>query len=234
MPGTYITRHPFIRINDSSSYGYENAQPGLLDTSYQNTYNIPQEWSSYQQPNYYSMGMIAVAAPHNYGYPRQSGHNRHASDSTIASTGPDTPASQNSSKPWIVNNDRSPASTSRYPEEFASGFRKQQFPAGYGTLQHGYMPSQASHTPIAHSAMKNMAIDHHSAADEVPDFASSAQSVSSRGYNSPRTPRTAPGEEVEDKGSKAQANGKLLSIKGSSDDHHANSGTVQTTDRALV
>lgn len=102
----------------------------------------------------------------------------------------------NSSYPYIANPDRSPSST--HYDDSSHGDSKllptpadtptgEQFRQHFSTL--GYTPSQASHTPAAHLAMKNMSIDHHTAGEDMPDFShSSRQSVSSRGQDSPSTP----------------------------------------------
>lgn len=107
------------------------------------------------------------------------GHQRNASESTVNSTGPSSPFMQSSTYPYIANADQSP--TTSYYSDNDHTFNNV-----------GYAPSKLSHTPAAHLAMQNMAIDHHNSTfnDDIPDFAhSSRHSVSSKGQESPSTPQ---------------------------------------------
>ena len=106
------------------------------------------------------------------------GHQRNASESTVNSTGPSSPFMQSTNYPYIANAEQSPT-TSYFSDNDQS-------------YTVGYAPSKLSHTPAAHLAMQNMAIDHHNSTfnEEIPDFAhSSRHSVSSKGQDSPSTPQ---------------------------------------------
>ncbi|KAG9947568.1 hypothetical protein KCU85_g5599, partial [Aureobasidium melanogenum] len=110
---------------------------------------------------------------------KTQGHQRNASESTVNSTGPSSPFMQGSTYPYIANADQSP--TTSYFSDNDQTFNNV-----------GYAPSKLSHTPAAHLAMQNMAIDQHNSTynEDIPDFAhSSRHSVSSRGQDSPSTPQ---------------------------------------------
>ncbi|KAI4730257.1 hypothetical protein E4T49_01725 [Aureobasidium sp. EXF-10728] len=86
---------------------------------------------------------------------------------------------QGSTYPYIANADQSP--TTSYFSDNDQTFNNV-----------GYAPSKLSHTPAAHLAMQNMAIDQHNSTynEDIPDFAhSSRHSVSSKGQDSPSTPQ---------------------------------------------
>jgi hypothetical protein len=107
------------------------------------------------------------------------GHHRNVSESTVNSTGPSSPFMQGSTYPYIANADQSP--TTSYFSDNDQTFNNV-----------GYAPSKLSHTPAAHLAMQNMAIDQHNSTynEDIPDFAhSSRHSVSSKGPDSPSTPQ---------------------------------------------
>ncbi|KAI5210014.1 hypothetical protein E4T39_00393 [Aureobasidium subglaciale] len=116
------------------------------------------------------------------------GHQRNASESTVNSTGPSSPFMQTSNFPFIANADQSP--TTSYFGDNDQTFNNV-----------GYAPSKLSHTPAAHLAMQNMAIDQHNSTynEDIPDFAhSSRHSVSSKGQNSPSTPQPRSSSDHED------------------------------------
>ncbi|KAI5257434.1 hypothetical protein E4T42_00869 [Aureobasidium subglaciale] len=116
------------------------------------------------------------------------GHQRNASESTVNSTGPSSPFMQTSTFPYIANADQSP--TTSYFSDNDQTFNNV-----------GYAPSKLSHTPAAHLAMQNMAIDQHNSTynEDIPDFAhSSRHSVSSKGQNSPSTPQPRSSSDHED------------------------------------
>jgi hypothetical protein len=107
------------------------------------------------------------------------GHHRNVSESTVNSTGPSSPFMQGSTYPYIANADQSPT-TSYFSDNEQT----------YNNV--GYAPSKLSHTPAAHLAMQNMAIDQHNSTynEDIPDFAhSSRHSVSSKAPDSPSTPQ---------------------------------------------
>lgn len=107
------------------------------------------------------------------------GHHRNVSESTVNSTGPSSPFMQSSTYPYIANADQSP--TTSYFSDNDQTFNNV-----------GYAPSKLSHTPAAHLAMQNMAIDQHNSTynEDIPDFAhSSRHSVSSKAPDSPSTPQ---------------------------------------------
>lgn len=201
MHGTSVPHSPFIRINDNAEFQYP--EQSYQDFSFDNTFGVPQEWQMYQGYNNSTGGAVPVSQNSSIsrGY---RGHARQASDSTIASAGPDSPYTNSASYPFIAGTDRSPTSATYPNDEGSATFSKTPTFDSFHPFSVGYMPSQLSHTPAAHSAMKNMAIDHHNAADEVPDFASSRRSESSHGRNSPSTPRT--GDESDEKAFKAPSN----------------------------
>ncbi|KAH0194719.1 hypothetical protein KCU70_g96, partial [Aureobasidium melanogenum] len=111
---------------------------------------------------------------------KTQGHHRNASESsTVNSTAPSSPFMQSSTYPYIANADQSP--TTSYFSDNDQTFNNV-----------GYAPSKLSHTPAAHLAMQNMAIDQHNSTynEDIPDFAhSSRHSVSSKGQDSPSTPQ---------------------------------------------
>ena len=188
-----------IQTPEFPSFLYQQAQ--YHPTSFSS------DWPMYQNSQNHFAGL-------NPGYQNQahairSGHKRQASDSTIASNGPDSPYTQTTSFPYIVNSDRSPAPAYFLGDDSVATYSKPRGMEGYQSFPVGYMPSQLSHTPVAHSALKDMAIDHHgSAADDVPDFTSSRRSVSTHGRSSPSTPRNGNGEESGDRAFKVPANGE--------------------------
>jgi hypothetical protein len=119
----------------------------------------------------------------------QAHHQRNTSVSTVNSNGPSSPFMHTSTYPYIANADQSPT-TSYYSDNEQS----------FNTV--GFAPSKHSHTPAAHLAMQNMAIDHHNSTlnDDIPDFAhSSRHSVSSKAPDSPSTPQPRSSSDHEDR-----------------------------------
>lgn len=148
------------------------------------------------------------------------GHQRNASESTINSTGPSSPFTQNNTiYPFIANPERSPVS-SQFFDDPSGSYQKTSSTPTYTSYNEqyqqysnvGYTPSQLSHTSAAHLAMKNLGIDHHHSTEEVPEFShSSRQSVSSRGQDSPSTPQMGSSDEQEERPGlyKAPSNGEI-------------------------
>jgi hypothetical protein len=150
---------------------------------------------------------------------RAHNHERTSSASTVASTGPASPFSYNSSFPQVAQ----PEYTAQSPSaDFWDLSGSQADQSSYSFSKHplsqtdsffltapGYTPSQSVHTPAAHLAMKGFAIDHHNLED-IPSEVnySSRQSMSSVGQNSPATPRST-AEDTENKAVKTNSNGEL-------------------------
>jgi hypothetical protein len=150
---------------------------------------------------------------------RVHNHERTSSASTVASTGPASPFSYNSSFPQVAQ----PELTSQLPSaDFWDFSGSQADQSSYSFSKHplsqtdsfflnapGYTPNQFAHTPAAHLAMKGFAIDHHNLED-IPSEVnySSRQSMSSVGQNSPATPRST-AEDTENKPVKTNSNGEL-------------------------
>lgn len=157
--------------------------PLMLEQSYQQTpsftYSFDTETLA-QQPFDWHMFSVQNHNSNPSGLLRKGqGHQRTASESTVNSTGPSSPFMQTSTYPYIANSDQSPSNS--YYSDSDQTFNNV-----------GYAPSKLSHTPAAHLAMQNMAIDHHTSTfnDDIPEFAhSSRHSVSSRGQDSPSTPQ---------------------------------------------
>lgn len=205
MTGTYDSRDfPSIRVQNSE---YSFSHPIYFDQSLYNP-TVPQPM--YQNPSQNNLGTASSAFPNNpYAFNR--GHKRQASDSTIASNGPDSPYAQTTAFPYIVGNDQSPTTAGGfYTDNGSSNFTKPRSQDQYQQFSVGYMPSQLSHTPTAHSALREMAIDQNASVEDVPDFASSRQSVSTHGRNTPTTPRTGVADELDDRPFKVPSNGEHL------------------------
>lgn len=195
---------PFMYNNLFST----QASPATPHTPSQ-TYDFnsaPRDWQMYQGQNSGING--GVSALQNSGLFRGNrGHQRNASESTINSAGPSSPYTQNAAYPFIANPERSPNS-SQFFDDSSNSYQKTvatptQTPFNEQFQQYsntGYTPSQLSHTPAAHLAMKNLGIDHHNSTEEVPEFShSSRQSVSSRGQDSPSTPHMGSSDEHEER-----------------------------------
>jgi len=214
MNTDYSFQNPNIRIQQSTPTPNYDSSFDTNPSYFSSDFQIPQEWQMYQGHNSFGGGVQAL---HNTGY-QSKHHQRTASESTVGSLGPASPYTQNATYPSIANTDRSPSSaahydSAQYGDDSSTGFPKSlptpsQTPTSdtfHNSNSMGYLPSQLSHTPAAHVAMKNMAIDHHNTVDETPDFGhSSRQSVSSYGRDSPSTPR----EDQDDKLFKVPNNGE--------------------------
>ncbi|PSK54762.1 Zinc finger protein rsv2 [Elsinoe australis] len=189
-------QYPSIRIQTPNNLF---SQPLYQDQAYYQyqhpAHYSPQDWQMYQSPQQH----FNTQYNFNSAAPSQSKHSRQPSDSSIASTTPSTPYTRQTPFTFVANTDQSP-STASY-----SDWSKGKF-ADYQAQT--YTPSQLSHTSVAHSAMKDMAMDHHNSGiglDEVPELFSSRQSNSSHGRNTPNTPRTS--DESDDRTSKMSGNG---------------------------
>jgi len=195
---------PSIRIENTD---YPFSHPVYYDQSLYSQ----QQWPMYQNPSHNNSG-TASQAFHTGSNAFNRGHKRQASDSTIASNGPDSPYTQTTSYPFIVGNDRSPTSAGGYYTEDASSnySTKPRSQEQYQQFSVGYMPSQLSHTPAAYSTLRDLAMDHHTSTEDVPDFASSRRSVSTHGRNTPTTPRTAPADDSDDRVFKIPSNGEYI------------------------
>lgn len=136
-----------------------------------------------------SMGGLTAAAQTELQAARL--HQRTPSASTVNSNGPASPYLQNISYPDIANPDQSPA----YFLEYSKLLTPSHTPVQANYLAPGYLPTQQASS--AHQAMKAFAIDHHTD-DFIPDYThSSRRSMSSRGHDSPATPRSGAGETVD-------------------------------------
>ena len=208
MQGTHESHNPLIRVENIHEFDFVGASP--YDPSFSNTFSVPYEWQQMYLGGQNSVGPAAQTTSQNAGSFRDRGHRRQASDSTIASTGPDSPYIPNNTHPFIVNSDRSPAAAFYYPDDSSIAYGTKSFGDHFPSFASGYMPSQLSHMPAAHSAMKDMAIDHHSTGEDAPDFASSRHSAtSSRGRNTPSTPHINNSDDSEDRAFRVPSNGKL-------------------------
>ncbi|GAB7355198.1 hypothetical protein MBLNU459_g5753t1 [Dothideomycetes sp. NU459] len=216
-----------LMYNDYNSTQAPSSVSQLPDTAYstllqtQGSGIASHDWQMYHGQNGgINGGISALQTSGLFGGNR--GHQRNGSESTINSAGPSSPFLQNSAYPFIANTDRSPSSP-RHLDDSSSSFQKSpaaststQTPFAeqyqrYSNSNVGYMPSQLSHTPAAHLAMKNLGIDHHHSTDDVPEFShSSRQSVSSRGQDSPSTPQLGSSDEQEERPAlfKAPSNGE--------------------------
>ncbi|KAM0718520.1 hypothetical protein Q7P37_005590 [Cladosporium fusiforme] len=145
-------------------------------------------------------------------------HARTPSASTVASTGPASPFSYNTSFPHIAQPEYTPHSPASNIWDFSGPQADQaSFAFSKSPLNStdsfflnvpGYAPSQTAHTPAAHLAMKGFAIDHHNLEDMPSEFPhSSRQSMSSVGQDSPATPRSTV-EDGENKQPKQNNNGE--------------------------
>lgn len=207
MHGTYAS-NPAIRVQEATDYLYN--QPLYQDQSLYEPYEHQQDWGMY-----HSQGYSNNNNNNNYGLNtgwarRDRGHQRQASDSTIGSTGPDSPFNQTTAYPFIANNDASPTSATLHSDDGSLSFSKTSRNDSLQATPVRYLPSQLSHTSAAHFAMKNMAIDHHNSTDGSPELASSSsrRSVSSHGRSSPSTPRRSNTDEADDKAFKLPPNGE--------------------------
>ncbi|KAJ9620264.1 hypothetical protein H2203_008029 [Taxawa tesnikishii (nom. ined.)] len=214
MNPDYPYQAPSIRIQQSTPIphfeqsSYIDSQPSFYQ---HNPYTVPQDWQMYQNSDNTGGGVSTLYTTDLS--TRSRGHQRTSSDSTVGSTGPASPYSQNTSYPYIANTDRSPTSPLHYSSHL-SDEASTRFPKSLPTQtpnidsrnsMAGHMPSQLSHTSSAHAAMKNMAIDHHNNVEDAPEFGhSSRQSVSSCGRDSPSTP----GEDHDEKLFKVPTNGE--------------------------
>lgn len=181
-----------------------------------------QNWSMYQgQQGQFRNSVQPLGTPEQQfsnGVKRARGHERTPSASTVASTGPASPFSYNTSFPQVAHPEYTPQSPANYWD--LSGSQADQ--STYSFSKHplsqadsfflnvpGYTPSQTAHTPAAHLAMKGFAIDHHNSEDIPSEFAhSSRQSMSSVNENSPATPRST-ADDSEHKPVKMNSNGEI-------------------------
>ena len=224
MSDQQYLQNPPIRVQQSTPTpqptGFEYRQDSVVGGDVQ---GLPHDWQAFADGM--TMGGITHATSRPGYMQRRRSHQRTPSASTVGSNGPASPFAQTTSYPMIANPDRSPTSPSHlesaqpaYADESSGHFSKAlptptQTPTEMSFLgadsQMGYMPSQAAHTPAAHLAMKDFAIDHHNSTDDAPDFThSSRQSVSSYGRDSPSTPHTVFGEEMDDRTFKVPSNGE--------------------------
>ncbi|KAF4554286.1 putative zinc finger protein rsv2 [Elsinoe fawcettii] len=191
-------QYPSIRIQKPNN---PYSQPLYQDQSlYQQHSTYYQDWQQYQSPQdqfgnqrYTFQG--SSSSSHR--------HSRQQSDSSIASTSPGTPYTQHTPFTFVANSDRSP-STANYTSDTSSDWSKGKF-VDYSSQT--LAPSQLLHS-AAYSAMKDMAMDHHSSGgglEDVPELFSSRHSNSSHGHNTPNTPRN--GEETEERSQKMPGNG---------------------------
>lgn len=217
MNDQYYTQNPPIRIQHSTPTPQPTAFGYRQDSVFGGSVPSPQDWQMYQAQSNSMGGGFPAQQTQSFAQRRRS-HQRTPSASTVGSNGPVSPYTQNLSYPLIANTEQSPASPAHcdsYAYADQSGFSKHlptpsqtptdNFFSAFGNMS-GYMPSQAAHTPAAHLAMKGFAIDHHNTA-EAPEMAhSSRQSESSFGRDSPATPRTGSGDDVDEKHSKRRSN----------------------------
>ena len=181
--------NPNIRIETSTPTplppAYDARQDSVISAS------VPIDW---QQMFPMSMGGPVATPHHHRPLKRARTHQRTPSTSTVASTGPASPYTANTSYPQIANTDYSPKSPAPFADQplFSKNLpTPQQTPTEGSFLNCGYIPSQYARTPTAHLAMKDFAINHHIAEDFPPEFyQSSRQSMSSHGNDSPATPQS--------------------------------------------
>ncbi|KAF2718235.1 hypothetical protein K431DRAFT_208865, partial [Polychaeton citri CBS 116435] len=126
------------------------------------------------------------------GFKRQRSHQRTPSASTIGSTGPASPYTQNIAYPQIATGEVSPNSPLHYPEQPQQAFSKNlsasaQPSAPVEAYNSNYLTAGID-LSNAHLAMKDFAIDHHNQDGYTPDFTHSRQSMSSKA--SPATPHS--------------------------------------------
>lgn len=208
---------PSIRIETSTPAPLPPAGPSndcRIDSAVSGIAPSYEYWPMYHN---YNNSMGGPVAAQKQGLKRQRSHQRTPSASTVASYGPASPYTHNTSYPQIANTDYSPNSPGHF--ESSNTFADQapysknlptpsQTPTDGLFANAGYMPSQAAHTPAAHLAMKGFAIDHHNLEDLPLDFAQSGRhSLSSMGQDSPSTPRSAMGDEMEPKQYQVPGNG---------------------------
>ena len=133
-------------------------------------------------------------------------HQRTPSASTVASNGPASPYTANTSYPHIANTDYSPNSPAHYATDSSASFFSKPLPTPQPTptdgsfMTSGYIPSQAAHAPNAHLTMKGFGIDHHFADDFAPDFYHSSRHSMSSGHDSPATPQSCVGDQYDLRG----------------------------------
>ncbi|KAL2352695.1 hypothetical protein BJ546DRAFT_1028195 [Cryomyces antarcticus] len=217
LNSVYLSQNlnPPIRVQQPTS------TPQPLANSYQSSMQFDsgassQVWQMYEDNDGPTSADVALQTPGLYR--RSRSHQRTPSNSTVASSGPASPYGPSTSYPQIANAERSPPSSLKI--EYGADESSGAFPKSLPTPSHTptndsflplgyqlYHPSQHYNTN-AHTAMKQFAMDHHTGADETPDFSHSArQSVSSFGQDSPATPRTS-NEDYEERTPKVPANGE--------------------------
>lgn len=141
--------------------------------------------------------------------PQRESYLRESSVSTVTTNGPDSPAPQLTSFPYIATHDLPLSATHNWADEsLPPQHQNQRTDSAWYLQQQGYWPGQVSPVSAPISALKNMAIAHHNSAssDDVPDFMSSRRSESTQGHNTPDTPGGPMAEEPE-KAAKMPPNG---------------------------
>nr|POE99506.1 transcriptional regulator rpn4 [Quercus suber] len=189
-PSLHTAQHPLAQYLSSSS---SDLSPPNFDTAqyYSPSLAAAGTPTSDWRAQHTSMGGPTVTA-HN-ALKRTRPHQRTPSASTVNSTGPASPYTQNIAYPSIVGSDYSPAHFAEYPKVLTPSHT----PVSSNLLAAGYVPNPSYQTFSAHQAMKSFAIDHH-VEDYTPDYShSSRRSMSSRGNDSPATPLSGVGDPAE-------------------------------------
>lgn len=145
-------------------------------------------------------------------------HQRTPSASTVASNGPASPYTANTSYPHIANTDYSPNSPAHYADQAAFSTKHlptpQQTPTDSSFATAGYIPSQVSHTPNGRLAMSGFPIDHQFSDEFPPDFIPASRQSMSSGHDSPATPQSHAGDHYDPRGGlPMNQNGEIVSEK---------------------
>ena len=196
MNEQFDATRPNIRIESSTSVPLPPTYDARQDSVISSSAPSLQDWQMYQQ----SMGGPVAAS----GRPlkRQRSHQRTPSASTVASNGPASPYTANTSYPQIANTDFSPNSPSHYADQAIYSKHPptpQQTPTDGSWMGPGYIQSQFAQTSNAHLAMKEFAIGHHMSDEYPPDFVQSSRQSMSSGQDSPATPQSGVGDNVDTK-----------------------------------
>ncbi|GAB7358898.1 hypothetical protein MBLNU230_g4119t1 [Neophaeotheca triangularis] len=181
--------NPTPPLDFDPAYDYSALTAGTSHTS---------DWQMYG--GYDSNNFGGGITPQQPSLKRQRTHQRTPSASTINSNGPQSPFDHTTSHPYVASVNASPQPSSLH-NDFAKNYQSSNAwntaDSIFSNPGSGYVPSAVAHTPSAHLAMKDFAIDHHTVED-APGFTHSGrQSMSSHGQSSPSTPRSGAGEEVE-------------------------------------
>ncbi|KAF2227425.1 hypothetical protein BDZ85DRAFT_3227 [Elsinoe ampelina] len=192
-------QYPSIRIQRPNNPFSQPLYQEQTSYQYHPAHYAPQDWQIHQSPqDHYGNQQYAFQGVSH----TPIRHSRQQSDSSIASTSPGTPYTQHHPFTFVANTDRSPSSATYITESSSDCSKGKAVDYSSQTLA----PSQLSHS-VAYSAMRDMAMDHHSSAgalEEVPELFSSRHSNSSHGHNTPNTPRN--GEESEERAAKMPGN----------------------------